>query len=341
MKINHMLMRRVFIAAICVMTFGLLHAANPTCGVIRSLESLSQRLDQAAAGAGVKLGNKIDGLVNSDRIKSHPRFQNQNGLSPEAQALAEINFSLGAAEDVAPNMVGEKTANAWVEIEASDSVVDAVNVSYLDQGTGLGYIVRDSGLDDDLVEELLKRLHADLPETPTLKSMNVTVAHVADSVRVLRKANVDLPAKYWGTGGLRSMEKGTSSGTVAEVVIMAKAARGGKRISGVDKDTTDPEYADTKIDYFENDDVMCQVGSSLDAVIAKWDKLSGDQERAAFQAALAKARFLEPNRTYVYKYLDPAGQVPPQAKIEKLNALISNPEHWFTSANFVPVTSLP
>lgn len=332
---------RLFIAAICVTTFGLLHAANPTCGVIRSLEHLSLRLDQAAAGAGVKLGNKIDGLVkSSDKIKSHPRFQNQNGLEPEAQALAEINFSLGAAEEVAPNLVGEKTANAWVEIEASDSVVDAVDVSYPDQGAGLGYIVRDSGLNDDLIEELLRRVHTDLPKTSVLSSMKVTVAEVTDSVRVLRKANVDLPSRYWGTGGLRSENLGNSSGSVAELLIMGKSVRSGKSVSGVDIDTTNPQYVDTKIDFFEDDDRMIQVGLTLDTVKDKWQG-GGADKKIAFASALAKARFLQPNRKHIFKYLDKNGKLPEQSALNELNAYIPDQANWLTLENFEPVSSLP
>jgi hypothetical protein len=315
-------------------------AANPVCEISGVIERMNLRLE---AGGSV-LGNKLDGLVKgSAKIQGHPRFANRPGYTPEAAAIEDISLSVGNAEVVAPGFVGDQSVGKYVEIATSDRVVDSANVSYLDQGAGLGYIARDSGLNDVKLSELLDNVHTVCsPNTPIFRDMGVTAAHVLDSVKVLRSKNVDLPSSYWGDGALASNEAGNVSGSSAELLIMANASRAQKRISGVgiDTDNTKPEYKDTAIDYFEDENTMVQIGQSLDTVVNKWDKLTVEQ-RPAYAAKLAKARFLEPNRNYIFKYLDPNGALPTQSQIEKLNSMIPNPANWFTTANFVPVTSLP
>lgn len=82
---------------------------------------------------------------------------------------------------------------------------------------------------------------------------------------------------------------------------------------------------------------MVQVGVSLDTII---EKLTGAGNLSAMATAIAKARFLQPNRRFVFKYLDPSGIKPAESRIQALNALLS-PQNWVTGADFLPVISVP
>jgi len=312
--------------------------ANALCRIYDGASALHARL----AGQGAVLGNKmIDLIEKSLKINGHPRFNDRPDLTPEMAAFEDVTESLGAADSIAPGHMGDRTAEAWAEVALSDDVIDTPDVSYQDQGAGLGYIARDSGLDDVKVGELLDKVHTVCsPNTPIFRDMGVTAAHVLDSVRELRSKNVDLPASYWGGGALSSTEAGNVSGSSAELLIMANSSRANKRISGVEIDKTDPQYEGTKIDYFEDDNRMVQVGLTLDTIKDKWQG-GGTDKKIAFASALAKARFLQPDRKHIFKYLDKNGRLPEQNALDELNAYIANQANWLTFENFEPVSALP
>lgn len=261
----------------------------------------------------------------------------------------EVATSVLPGSTTAGPGIGTQTADAYVDLMTSERVLLSSSTDLDGAGAGVGHIVRISGLTDAEIAQMLRDIDARvLPAKPVFQDMNITVVELTDSVRVLREKGVDIPADHWGTGGLRQTvppdaPAGTlpvgATGPAAEILIAGKDVRNGGNVSGFGIDLQNPEYADTKIDYLLGDDLMIQVGVTLDTVIAKISKNNADA--LAMANAIAKAKFLEPDRHFVFKYQDPTGAKPPQNKIEYLNARIANPANWLTPDNFIPVTSIP
>jgi hypothetical protein len=261
---------------------------------------------------------------------------------PLGEAQVDLQASLARAHEVSSGSggLGVDTAKAQAEVLTGDAVCDSAKTSLENAGAGIGYLVKDSGLPDTEVAAVVKHINnVTIPSKTIFNNMGITVAELTDSVRVLREAGVTIPADQWTEANIRQpANAGGGSGAAAELLIAAKDVRSGGNVSSFGIDLQDPQFAETKIDYMLDQDKMVQVGLSLETVVTK---LTGGTNLEAMATAIVKAKFLEPNRNFVFKYLDASGAKPSQARIEALNAYITNSAFWLSADNFLPVTSIP
>ena len=278
-----------------------------------------------------------------ERILTKKRWKDKD--FPLGEAQADLQASVAKAHDICSvnGGLGVETTKAQAAVFAGDSVADSTKTSLEDAGAGIGHIVNDSGLPDAEVAAVINHINdTTIPAKTIFKDMEITVAEVTDSVRVLREANVPIPPDYWGSGKIRqpgpppnnpNLNVDSGSGATAELLIAAKDIRNGGNISGFDYDRVGGGFEGTKIDYLLDNDKMVQVGLSLSTIENKFDD--------SMAAAIATARFQHPNRKFIFKYLDKDGKKPSQLTIEALNARMGSPANWLALDNFQPVAAIP
>jgi hypothetical protein len=170
--------------------------------------------------------------------------------------------------------------------------------------------------------------------------MDVSIAEVTDAIRSIREAGVPIPNKMYDGGHLGSTGDDKGAGSIAEILIIGKDARSGVLVSGIDIDTINPDYNNTAIDYFRGATEMVQIGRDLGVIRSKLSDAEGMANR------IRRAYQLEPNRRFVFTYLDPSGLKPTQDAIDRVNFFLQPldaPPHPLTLSlsDFYPVTSIP